>query len=79
MRLAFLAGACRRLHKAIEERIEAGKFSITAVMEDARMEGAVLRVRPRAMTAAVILAVFFRARRLLTVVALLGRVCKAPR
>jgi Cu(I)/Ag(I) efflux system membrane protein CusA/SilA len=47
------------LDKAIEERIEAGKFSKTEDLEDALMEGAVLRVRPKAMTAAVILAGLF--------------------
>lgn len=44
------------LDRSIEERIEAGKFSKPADLEDALMEGAVLRVRPKAMTAAVILA-----------------------
>lgn len=44
------------LDRSIEERIEAGRFSEPADLEDALMEGAVLRVRPKAMTAAVILA-----------------------
>ena len=47
------------LDRAIEERIEAGKFETTEDLEDALMEGAVLRVRPKAMTAAVILAGLF--------------------
>lgn len=47
------------LDRSIEERIEAGKFSTDADLEDALMEGAVLRVRPKAMTAAVILAGLF--------------------
>jgi copper/silver efflux system protein len=47
------------LDKAIEERISAGNFSKTEDLEEALMEGAVLRVRPKAMTAAVILAGLF--------------------
>lgn len=47
------------LDRSIEERIDAGKFSTDADLEDALMEGAVLRVRPKAMTAAVILAGLF--------------------
>lgn len=47
------------LDRSIEERIRAGKFSTTEDLEDALMEGAVLRVRPKAMTAAVILAGLF--------------------
>lgn len=47
------------LDRSIEERIKAGKFSRTEDLEDALMEGAVLRVRPKAMTAAVILAGLF--------------------
>ena len=44
------------LDRSIEDRIKAGKFSRPEDLEDALMEGAVLRVRPKAMTAAVILA-----------------------
>lgn len=47
------------LDRSIEERIKAGKFSTAEDLEDALMEGAVLRVRPKAMTAAVILAGLF--------------------
>src|SRR3546814_16112188 len=47
------------LDKAIEERIEAGKFSKTEDLEDALMVGAVFRVRPKSMTAEVILAGLF--------------------
>lgn len=44
------------LDNAIRHRIEAGRFSSAADLDDALMEGAVLRVRPKAMTVAVILA-----------------------
>ncbi len=47
------------LDRSIEERIQAGKFSKPEDLDDALMEGAVLRVRPKAMTAAVILAGLF--------------------
>ena len=47
------------LDRSIEERIKAGKFSKPEDLDDALMEGAVLRVRPKAMTAAVILAGLF--------------------
>ena len=47
------------LDRSIEERIEQGKFAREEDLEDALMEGAVLRVRPKAMTAAVILAGLF--------------------
>lgn len=47
------------LDRSIEERIAKGKFSREDDLEDALMEGAVLRVRPKAMTAAVILAGLF--------------------
>ncbi len=47
------------LDRSIEDRIKAGNFSKEEDLEDALMEGAVLRVRPKAMTAAVILAGLF--------------------
>lgn len=47
------------LDRSIEERIDVDKFSTEEDLEDALMEGAVLRVRPKAMTAAVILAGLF--------------------
>ena len=47
------------LDRSIEERIKAGEFSRPEHLDDALMEGAVLRVRPKAMTAAVILAGLF--------------------
>ncbi len=47
------------LDRAIEERVEAGRFSKTEHLDDALMDGAVLRVRPKAMTVAVILAGLF--------------------
>ncbi len=47
------------LDKAIEDRIKAGNFSTKEDLEDALLEGAVLRVRPKAMTVAVILAGLF--------------------
>lgn len=47
------------LDRSIEERIKAGKFSTDEDLEEALMEGAVLRVRPKAMTVAVILAGLF--------------------
>lgn len=47
------------LDQAIEERIRAGKFSTEEDLNNALVEGAVLRVRPLAMTAAVILAGLF--------------------
>ena len=47
------------LDQAIEARIRAGKFSTQDDLDNALLEGAVLRVRPLAMTAAVILAGLF--------------------
>jgi Cu(I)/Ag(I) efflux system membrane protein CusA/SilA len=47
------------LDRSIEERVEKGRFSSEEDLEAALMEGAVLRVRPKAMTAAVILAGLF--------------------
>ena len=47
------------LDRSIEERIRAGKLSRPEDLDEALMEGAVLRVRPKAMTAAVILAGLF--------------------
>lgn len=47
------------LDRAIEERIQSGNFSNDDDLDDALMEGAVLRVRPKAMTVAVILAGLF--------------------
>ena len=47
------------LDRAIEGRIDSGRFSSDEDLDDALMEGAVLRVRPKAMTAAVILAGLF--------------------
>ena len=47
------------LDRAIEERVRRGRFAGEDDLEDALMEGAVLRVRPKAMTAAVILAGLF--------------------
>lgn len=44
------------LDSAIRQRIETGRFSNAADLDEALMEGAVLRVRPKAMTVAVILA-----------------------
>jgi len=47
------------LDRAIDERIEKGEFTRAEQLDDALMEGAVLRVRPKAMTVAVILAGLF--------------------
>jgi len=47
------------LDSAIKERIARSRFSNDADLDDALMEGAVLRVRPKAMTVAVILAGLF--------------------
>ena len=47
------------LDRAIEERVEAGQFSEVEHLDDALIEGAALRVRPKAMTVAVILAGLF--------------------
>ena len=44
------------LDRAIEDRIEHGKLSSPADLDEAIFEGAVLRVRPLAMTAAVLIA-----------------------
>ena len=44
------------LDHAIDNRIEKGTFSTNEQLDEALMEGAVLRVRPKAMTVAVILA-----------------------
>ena len=47
------------LDRSIEERVKTGKFSTPEDLDGALMECAVLRVRPKAMTAAVILAGLF--------------------
>ena len=47
------------LDHAIERRIERGEFATDDDLDQALMEGAVLRVRPKAMTVAVILAGLF--------------------
>lgn len=47
------------LDRAIEERVEAGRFSAPEHLDEALIDGAALRVRPKAMTAAVILAGLF--------------------
>lgn len=47
------------LDNAIKQRIDAGQLSNAADLDAALMEGAVLRVRPKAMTVAVILAGLF--------------------
>ena len=47
------------LDRAIEERVEAGQFSKVEHLDDALIDGAALRVRPKAMTVAVILAGLF--------------------
>jgi Cu(I)/Ag(I) efflux system membrane protein CusA/SilA len=47
------------LDAAIAERVERRRFSSDADLDDALVEGAVLRVRPKAMTVAVILAGLF--------------------
>src|SRR3546814_11856029 len=47
------------LDRAIEARVEAGRFSKPEHLDEALMDGAVLRVRPKAMTVAVILAGLF--------------------
>ena len=47
------------LDRAIAERVEAGRFSKPEHLDEALMDGAVLRVRPKAMTVAVILAGLF--------------------
>ncbi len=47
------------LDRAIAERMEAGRFSKAEHLDEALMDGAVLRVRPKAMTVAVILAGLF--------------------
>ncbi|WP_188053899.1 efflux RND transporter permease subunit [Sphingosinithalassobacter sp. CS137] len=47
------------LDRAIEERVDAGRFSKPEYLDEALMDGAVLRVRPKAMTVAVILAGLF--------------------
>ncbi|HET7678971.1 MAG TPA: efflux RND transporter permease subunit, partial [Xanthobacteraceae bacterium] len=47
------------LDSAIAERMGGGRFSTAHDLDDALIEGAVLRVRPLAMTAAVILAGLF--------------------
>ncbi|HEV2124259.1 MAG TPA: efflux RND transporter permease subunit [Chloroflexota bacterium] len=47
------------LDRAIEERVEEGRFSKVEHLDEALIDGAVLRVRPKAMTAAVILAGLF--------------------
>jgi Cu(I)/Ag(I) efflux system membrane protein CusA/SilA len=47
------------LDRAIRERIRADRFSTASNLEEALMEGAVMRVRPKAMTVAVILAGLF--------------------
>lgn len=47
------------LDHAIDRRIERGRFATKADLDEALIEGAVLRVRPKAMTVAVILAGLF--------------------
>src|SRR3546814_3104139 len=47
------------LDRAIEERVETGRFSEPQHLDEALMDGAALRVRPKAMTVAVILAGLF--------------------
>jgi Cu(I)/Ag(I) efflux system membrane protein CusA/SilA len=47
------------LDHAIDARVQAGRFSEAEQLDEALLEGAVLRVRPLAMTAAVILAGLF--------------------
>jgi len=47
------------LDHAIENRVHRREFSTDHDLDDALMEGAVLRVRPKAMTVAVILAGLF--------------------
>lgn len=47
------------LDNAIRHRIDTGRFSTAADLDEALIEGAVLRVRPKAMTVAVILAGLF--------------------
>ncbi len=47
------------LDQAIEERVRAGKLATAEDLDNALLEGAVLRIRPLAMTAAVILAGLF--------------------
>ena len=47
------------LDRAIEERVEQGRFSEADHLDDALIDGAALRVRPKAMTVAVILAGLF--------------------
>lgn len=47
------------LDRAIEEQIDKGRFSEPAHLDEALIEGAALRVRPKAMTVAVILAGLF--------------------
>ncbi|MDP8994210.1 MAG: CusA/CzcA family heavy metal efflux RND transporter [Pseudomonadota bacterium] len=47
------------LDRAVEERVEAGRFSRSEHLDEALIEGAALRVRPKAMTVAVILAGLF--------------------
>ena len=47
------------LDRSIEGRIREGRFANDDDLDEALMEGAVLRVRPKAMTAAVILAGLF--------------------
>lgn len=47
------------LDGAIQHRIDAGRFATDADLDEALIEGAVLRVRPKAMTVAVILAGLF--------------------
>ncbi|MBA2770520.1 MAG: efflux RND transporter permease subunit [Sphingomonas sp.] len=47
------------LDRAIEERVETGRLSTPEHLDEALIDGAALRVRPKAMTAAVILAGLF--------------------
>ena len=47
------------LDRAIEERLEEGRLSTVEQLDEALVDGAALRVRPKAMTAAVILAGLF--------------------
>ena len=47
------------LDRAIEERVRMGRFSETEHLDEALIDGAALRLRPKAMTVAVILAGLF--------------------
>jgi len=47
------------LDRAIDERVQAGRFSNNEHLDEALIDGAALRIRPKAMTVAVILAGLF--------------------